>query len=767
MPIKDIPPEAEPAPGTVHYRGPVGGWGSVEGIAAIQTLAKAGPGALETLAHQNKPAGYMCTSCAWAKPPEPHVAEFCENGAKATLWDLTSARCGPGFFREHKVSELSGWSDHALELDGRLTHPLRYDPDSDRYLETSWPEAFAGIGAALKRLEPQSTTFYASGKAGLEASYLYALFARIYGHNNLPDSSNMCHETTSVGLKKVLGSPVGTCTFQDLAHCDAIFCVGQNPGTNSPRILHPLKDAVERGCEIVVFNPLKERGLVAFADPQNPWQMTVGKSTPLASHYVQVGAGGDIAALTGVATHVLELDARDRAAGGAGLLDRVFLAAHTHGFREWRETVEKLDWAEIERESGVARASLEQAARIYAKAKAVIGVYGMGLTQHVHGTQAVGALVNLLLLRGNVGRPGAGVNPVRGHSNVQGQRTVGITEKPELAPMARYRELFGFEPPTQKGLNTVEFLEALLKGEAKGFLGLGGNLARAVPDWERVAKAWRGMELTVHIATRLNRTHLLPGKASWILPCLVRAEEDLQAGGPQQVSMEDSFSHIYGSIGRRTPASARLRSEVDIVCSLAKATLPENPLWRWDEWTADYRRIRALIAKTFPDMFADMERRMNQPGGFYRGNAAHRRIWKTESGKAEFTVPSTLDATGLERRPGRYRLITLRSNDQFNTTVYGHSDRLRGIEGERDVVLMAPQDIAEAGLEAGRRVALTTDLDDGFERRVAGLKIVPFDLPRGAVAGYFPELNALSPLSRRDMASGTPAAKAIPVRVEA
>jgi molybdopterin-dependent oxidoreductase alpha subunit len=355
---------------------------------------------------------------------------------------------------------------------------------------------------------------------------------------------------------------------------------------------------------------------------------------------------------------------------------------------------------------------------------------------------------------------------VRGHSNVQGQRTVGVTEKPELAPMEKYRTLFGFEPPAEKGNNTAEFLEALIRGEAKACIGLGGNLARAVPDWERVAKAWREMELTVHIATRLNRTHLLPGKSSWLLPCLVRAEEDMQASGPQQISMEDSFSHVYGSIGARTPASPHLRSETAIVCALAKATLPANPLWRWDDWTADYREIRALIAQTFPETHADMDGRMNQPGGFYRGNPARKRIWKTKSGKAEFTAPTTLDATDLDKREGRFRLITLRSNDQFNTTIYGYSDRLRGIEGTRDVLMISPQDMEAAGLRAGQRVALVTDLDDGFVRRVDGLKVTPYDLPRGAVAGYYPELNALAPLSRRDLSSGTPAAKAIPVRIE-
>jgi molybdopterin-dependent oxidoreductase alpha subunit len=764
---KEIPTEAQALEGTAQYDRPVGGWGSAEGILAVERTAHAGPGAFETLARLNKPGGTMCNSCAWSKPPNPGAAEFCENGAKATIWDLTSARCGPDVFAQHTVAELAVMTEFELEKLGRLTHPMRYEASGDCYVETTWDAAFAAIGARLAAIDPNATCFYVSGKASLETSYLFALYARVHGHNNLPDSSNMCHETTSVALKKVLGSPVGVCRMEDFEHCDAIFYIGQNPGVNSPRILHPLKKAVERGCEIVAFNPLKERGLIEFADPQSVWQMTVGASTALASQYVQVRPGGDIAALTGVAKHVLELDAEALARGEDGVLDRGFIAQQTSGFDEWLAFVEASDWAEIEREAGVAREELERAAHTYVRAKAVIGIYGMGLTQHVHGSQAVGAFVNLLLMRGNIGRSGAGMQPIRGHSNVQGQRTVGVTEKPELAPNDKYRELFGFAPPMRKGHNTVEFLEALISGEMRAYVGLGGNLMRAVPDAERVEQAWRGMELTVHIATRLNRTHLTPGAESWILPCLVRSEIDEQASGPQQVSTEDSFSQIYGSVGKRTPASEFLKSELAIVCGLAKATLPANPRLRWDDWTGDYRLVRDLIAQSFPDQFADMDQRIDIPGGFNRGNAAHERIWKTESGKAEFTTPTTLDATGLARAPGRYRLITLRSNDQFNTTVYGLSDRLRGIEGERTIVMMSPRDMEAAGVEAGQRITLVTDLDDGFVRRVAGLRVIPYDLPEGALCGYFPELNALAPLSRYDLASHTPASKAIPVRIEA
>ncbi|GGC17305.1 molybdopterin-containing oxidoreductase formate dehydrogenase [Novosphingobium marinum] len=755
--------EGDPTP--KRYRGAAGGWGSVRGMTRIQIKERAGPGALDTLFHQNKPKGHMCTSCAWAKPPNPHLFEFCENGAKATLWDLTSERCTPEYLARHTVTELAARSDYDLEMRGRLTEPLRYDAESDRYLRVGWAEAFREIGEKLRELEPKSVTFYASGKAALEPSYLYALFARIYGHQNLPDSSNMCHETTSVGLKKVTGSPVGTCTLEDLEHCDAIFYLGQNPGTNSPRLLRPLQQAVERGCKIVVFNPLREKGLLEFTDPQNPMQMTVSPATKLAHQYLQVKPGGDIAALMGVMKRVLERDAASRDAGGPGVLDRTFIDQHTAGFDEFLARLDSAGWDEIESNSGLARSELEAAGDVYADAERVIGIYGMGLTQHVHGSQSIGMLVNLLLLSGNIGRKGAGCSPIRGHSNVQGQRTVGITEKTSLAPNDKYRELFDFDPPTEDGHTTVEFLEAILAGTARGFIGLGGNLAKAVPDHERVHAAWRDMELTVHVATKLNKTHLMPGKSSFILPCLVRAEDDVQKTGRQTVTMEDSFSHIYGSIGKRSPASPYLKSETAIVCELAKATLPGHPKWLWDDWMGDYGLIRDLIAMTYPEEFHDMNDRMHQPGGFYRGNGAHERIWKTESGKAEFTTPTVMNACGIGDAAGRYHLVTVRSNDQFNTTIYGHSDRLRGISGSRMIVMMSTADMKRDGLREGDTVSLLGDAGDDIVRKVEGLRIVPYELPDGCLGGYFPELNPLVPLWYHDKLSKTPASKGVPVRI--
>jgi len=434
------PEETVQRPDTPHYENATGGWGSLKGVGRILADQKPTFGAFRTLMRQNKPGGHMCTSCAWTKPPQPHLFEFCENGAKATIWDLTRDRCAPEFFAAHSVTELRGLSDHELEETGRLTHPMRYDATSDRYVETTWDEAFEGIGAKLKELEPKSTVFYMSGKASLETAYLYALFARLYGHNNLPDSSNMCHETTSVGLKKVIGVGVGTCVLSDFDHCDLILFFGQNTGTNSPRFLHTLKAAKERGCKIVTFNPIRERGLVEFADPQNPAQMTVKPATKVSDIYLQVRPGGDIAVLAGLCKRVLELDAER----GGGVLDRAFIAEHTTGLDELKARLSEVSWDEIESESGLRRAELEEVAEIYAASKNVIGIYGMGLTQHVRGWLNLAMLVNLLLLRGNIGREGAGISPVRGHSNVQGQRTVGITEKPELVPMDKLKALFGF-----------------------------------------------------------------------------------------------------------------------------------------------------------------------------------------------------------------------------------------------------------------------------------------------------------------------------------
>ncbi len=752
---------------TAHYEGAAGGWGSVRGMMETLAAEQDSPGILRTLMRQNKPGGFMCTSCAWTKPADHHTFEFCENGAKATMWELTSRRCTPEFFAQHTLAELRYWRDHDLEQEGRLTHPLRYDARQDKYVPCSWDEAFAAIGQELKALEPQSTVFYASGHASLETSYLYALFARLYGHNNLPDSSNMCHETTSVALKKVIGSPVGTVVHDDFKHCDAIFFFGQNTGSNSPRFLHDLQSCARRGVKIVTFNPVREKGLEVFVNPQHPREMLTGSGTQISCQYLQVRPGGDIAAIIGLCKHVVDEDDRLWRQEKRHVIDHDFVKQHTTGYEAFAAKLRRTSWEEIETESGLTREALKAAADVYIGAEKTIAIYGMGLTQHVHGFENVASLVNLLLLKGNIGRQGTGISPVRGHSNVQGQRTVGITEKPELAPMAAYTELYGFDPPRQKGRGTVETCEGVLSGEVQAFIGLGGNFLRAVPEQRAMEEAWPRMRLTVQIATKLNRSHLLCGTVAYLLPCLGRAEEDMQATGPQAVSIEDSLSCIHGSLATHRPASEHLLSEVAIVAGLAKATLPPNPAVTWDAWVADYATIRAAIERTFPTQFKDFNERLYTPGGFYRGNAARERIWKTEPGKAVFTAPEVLSATGVDDAPGRFRLITLRSNDQFNTTIYGYSDRLRGIEGRRNVLLINPEEMARAGLREGQRVALESDAGDDTARVVEGLSVTAFALPDGCIAAYYPEANPLVPLWYHDVQSKTPASKAVPVRIRA
>lgn len=745
---------------TPHYDRPSGGWGSMRGIGKILKDQKPSAGAIRTLMRQNKPGGHMCTSCAWTKPKVPHPFEFCENGAKATIWDLTTDRCTPDFFAAHPVSELRKWSDHDLEKAGRLTRPMRYDPATDHYVPCTWEEAYAAIGDKLSQLEPRQSVFYTSGKAALETAFLYQLFARLYGHNNLPDSSNMCHETTSVGLKKVIGSSVGTCVLSDFDHCDLILFFGQNTGSNSPRFLHKLQQTVERGGRIITFNPVRERGLVEFTNPQRPTQMTVTKPTPISEMYLQVRPGGDIAALAGICKHVMELD---RAQGG--IVDREFVERHTTGLSDLETRLQAMTWSEIEATSGLTRAALEEVAVAYASARRVIGIYGMGLTQHVHGWLSIGMLVNLLLLGGHIGREGTGISPVRGHSNVQGQRTVGISEKPKLVPLDRLEQLFDFTAPRDEGLNTTAAAEAILNGSIRAFVSLGGNFARAIPDQGRTDPAWAKLDLNVQIATRLNRSHTLVGNSAWLLPCLVRAEQDRQASGPQAVSMEDSLSMIHGSVGRRKPAAPDMRSEVAIIAGIAKATLAPNPNVRWDEWTGDYSRIRDLIEATWPDKFKDFNENLFTPGGFFKGNAARERQWKTNSGKAEFTTPDVLTALGQTPQDDQITLITLRSNDQFNTTIYGFSDRLRGLEGSRDILLINPEEMARRGLTEGQIVTVEGAYDDGHTRRVKGLKITAYDLPDTCVAAYYPDANPLVPLAYRDQLSGTPAAKGVPVRI--
>ena len=743
-------------PGVRPYDAPAGGWGALKAVAGAlgdqATVIEGG----RTLLSANQPEGFDCPGCAWPDPKHTSSFEFCENGAKAVAWEATSKRATPEVFARHTVSELLTWSDHAIEDLGRLTEPMAYDAASDRYLPISWDEAFARTGAALRALDdPNQAEFYASGRASNEAAFLYQLLGRKFGTNNFPDCSNMCHEPTSVGLPDSIGMGKGSVTLDDFDYADLILCFGHNPGTNHPRMMATLRDAARRGATILAFNPLRERALEKFASPQDPVEMATLSSTPIASAYYQLTIGGDALAVQGLMKAMLALDA----------IDRDFIAEHTTGFEALVASLDALAWPEIERGSGLSRAQLEEAAAACARSDATILCYGMGLTQHRDSSGTVQQLVNLLLLKGNIGRRGAGICPLRGHSNVQGARTVGVAEKPTTALLDSLRDVFGFEPPRRHGHTVVEAIEAMERGEAKVFLGLGGNFAVAAPDPIRTFAALRKLDLAVHVATKPNRTHLLVGRESLLLPCLGRTEIDIQAGGRQAVTVEDSMSMVHASKGLNAPASEHLKSEPAIVAGIARAALGDDDTIDWSGLAGDYDRIRTLIARVFPDAFADYNERVRAPGGFRLPVPPSDRVWKTASGKANFLVHAPQAGDPRRADPEVMLLTTLRSHDQYNTTIYGQNDRYRGVFGRRDVIFANPEDIAARGLTSGDRVDLAAAFDRGDQRVVRGFTVVARDIPRGCLAAYYPETNILVDLDDRDTRSGTPAYKSVPVRL--
>jgi molybdopterin-dependent oxidoreductase alpha subunit len=722
-----------------------------------------------TLLNNNQPDGFDCPGCAWPDPKHTSSFEFCENGAKAVSWEATSKRATPDFFAAHTVSELYGWTDFALEGEGRLTHPLAYDRDSDRFLPIGWDVAFERIGAALRALpDPDMAEFYTSGRASNEAAFLFQLFARAYGTNNFPDCSNMCHEATSVGLKESVGIGKGSVTLEDFEHTDAIFSIGHNPGTNHPRMMDTLRHAARRGVPIVVFNPLRERALERFASPQDPVEMATFGATPIASAYHQLRNGGDLAVLKGLMKRLLELDAADISAGGAGVLDRDFITEHTQGITALTADLVAASWEDIERASGLTRDAIGSAAEIYAKAKRVIICYGMGVTQHRHGTENVQQIANLLLLRGNIGRPGAGICPLRGHSNVQGDRTVGITEKPSKALLDGIERAFGFRPPAAHGHDSVAAVEAMLSGKSRALIALGGNLAVAMPDPDATFAGFRKLDLAVHMATKLNRTHLLLATESFILPVLGRTELDVQAGGAQSVTVEDSMSMVHASRGRLPPASTNLRSEPAIVAGIAKATLQGRYGIDWDSMVANYDRIRDAIEVVFPE-FADFNKRVRVPGGFRLDVPSSQRIWRTETGKAQFLVADGLARDGTSSGKNVLNLMTIRSHDQYNTTIYGLDDRYRGVFGRRDVLFMNSDDLSACGIAHGDRIDVEAVVDAtkpaSASRVVREFTAVAHDIPSGSAAAYYPETNRLVALDDHDPRSGTPSYKSVRVRV--
>lgn len=734
--------------------------GGVESVvAAVRHAAREmGPRrAWKTLADVNQEEGFDCPGCAWPEPAERSGIEFCENGAKHVAHEATLKRVGPDFFRQWSIPELLAQSDLWLEQQGRLTHPMIRRAASDHYQEISWDDALAHAGEVLRGLaSPDEAVFYTSGRASNEAAFLYQLFVRLYGTNNLPDCSNLCHESSGTGLGEAIGVGKGTVGLADFDHAEAIFLLGQNPGTNHPRMLATLQRAKARGCAIVSINPLRERGLVRFRHPQSAVDVVLG-GTEISDLFLQVRVGGDIAVLQGIMKELVE---RDEKAPGT-VLDTAFIEEHTRGFGDLRVALSAAAWDDLVEQSGISRAEMRQAADIYARARSVIACWAMGLTQHKFGVANVQEVMNLLLLRGNIGRAGAGPCPVRGHSNVQGDRTMGIWERPTPEFLERLGSEFGFEPPAKHGHDTVAAIRALREGRARVLVALGGNFAVATPDPAYTARALRSCRLTVQIATKLNRSHLITGEEALLLPCLGRTEIDRQAGGQQFVTVEDSMALVHRSTGRNVPASEHLRSEPAIVAGLAQATLGDRGGVDWAALVADYDRIRERIARVIPG-FEDFNRRVRVPGGFSLPVAARERRFDNAAGKALFTVHPL---PRIDLQPGEFLMMTIRSHDQFNTTVYSNDDRYRGVFGDRRVVLLHADDIEAAGLTAGQRVDLHAR--HGDETRTAhGFRVVAYDLPRRTAATYYPEGNELVAIDSFADRSRTPTFKSVVIRIE-
>ncbi|GAN54065.1 FdhF/YdeP family oxidoreductase [Tanticharoenia sakaeratensis] len=753
---------AEETPRYETYTHPAGGWGAAKATAKVlleQSVVGKGSRALLSM---NKPGGFKCPSCAFPDPDREKTLEFCENGAKALAVEATKKRVTREFFATHTVSSLSEQSDYWLEEQGRLTEPMRYDAATDHYVPISWDDAYETIGRHLRALDdPNRAEFYTSGRTSNEAAFLYSIFVRAYGTNNFPDCSNMCHEPTSRGLPASVGMGKGTIVMSDFDHAEAIFVIGQNTGTNSPRMMSNLVHARKKGVPIVVVNPMPERALIRFTEPQDPIQMATFGSTAIASEFVHIRIGGDLAFIKGVMKVLFE-----RQDAGEAILDHEFIAQHTSGFDAVRADVVSQDWAEITRISGIGEEQIRRVADIYARSRATIVCYGMGITQHQQGARMIQQLANFLMLKGNFGKQGAGIAPIRGHSNVQGDRTVGIDEKPTAAYLDQVRDVFGFEPPREHGHHAIEALQAMIDGHAKVFIGLGGNFVRAISETELAYEAMRRLDLTVGIATKLNRGHVVHGREALILPVIARSEIDRQKSGEQFITIEDAMSNVTASKGILAPASDDLRSEIEIVCRIARASLPDSTI-PWEDYIGDYGLIRDRIADVYPGIYKDFAEKIKDPKGFHLDVPPRRREWRTPNGKANFLLFQGLLVDDDVTEPGMFRLSTIRSHDQFNTTIYSNSDRYRGVYNDRMVLFMNASERAERGLAEKEVISLETISEDGISRRVDGLTVIDYPMPRGALAGYYPELNPLLPLGHFDEISGTPAAKSIPVRIVA
>ena len=750
------------------YTAPAGGWGALKSVTKSWIASEKPLKNLRAMLKTNQNHGFDCPGCAWGESPENGLVKFCENGAKAVNWESSGRQVGPAFFERYTVSKLLEHSDYWLEDQGRLSHPMQYDPATDKYTEISWDDAFALIAQHLNQLaSPDQAEFYTSGRTSNEAAYLYQLFVRAFGTNNFPDCSNMCHEASGHAMKQSVGVGKGTVVFDDFAKADAIFVLGQNPGTNHPRMLEPLREAVERGAQVVCFNPLKERGLERFQHPQHPLEMLTNGDAPTNTAYFRPALGGDMAVMRGIAKCLLEWEREAQANNRPAIFDHDFIARHTNGLDDYLALVDATSWQDIVEQSGLSKDDIYLAASMYCRADRVIMCWAMGITQHKHSVAIIQEIINVQLLRGNVGKPGAGLSPVRGHSNVQGDRTMGIDEKPPKWLLDALEERFKFSVPREPGHNVVQAIQAMEKGRAKVFIGMGGNFAQATPDTPRTHAALKQCDLTVHVSTKLNRSHLITGKSALILPCLGRTEADIQGGQPQGVTVEDTFSMVHISYGQLPPGSALLRSEPAIVAGMAKAVLGNYPV-DWDALINDYSRIRELIADTIPG-FTGFNEKLSQPGGFHLPNPAAERTWRTADQKAGFAanpLPGQLLTAQLPAGETPDLILqTLRSHDQYNTTVYGLDDRYRGVFGQRYVVFVNPEDINRLGFSEGDKVDMISLWHDGRERCVEGFTLVAYDIPQGQAAAYFPEANGLVPLESYGDESFTPTSKYIAIKL--
>ena len=733
-----------------------GGWAAVKSsmkISKREGFFKS----TKTLFRMNQPGGFDCPGCAWPDPKNPSLAEFCENGVKALNYETTKKRATRALFMDKTVTELMSWDDFSLEDKGRLTEPFSYNAETDKYEAISWDAAFELMATEFKALPTADDAFfYTSGRTSNEAAFLYQLFGRMYGTNNFPDCSNMCHESSGVAMAETIGIGKGTVQLDDFEEADAIYVFGQNPGTNHPRMVGDLQKAAQRGCKIVSFNPLKEAGLSGFIHPQDPKGMLMNKATPISTHYYQVQVGGDMAAVRAMIRYILEQDEQC-----GGILDREFIAEHCHGFDDFCEQVMQEDWDFMIQQSGLTKDEIVEAAEVYINAKKVICCWAMGLTQQKHGVATIQEVMSLLFLKGNIGREGAGACPVRGHSNVQGDRTVGINEHPSEEFLASLDKVFNIQSPRKHGKSVVHAIRSMYDEPGKVFFAMGGNFASATPDTELTWKALQKCRLTVHVSTHLNRSHLLTGDKALILPCLARSESDMQASGPQSVTVEDSMSMVHASTGRNLPASRGLKSEPAIVAGLAKAILGSD-LVDWDALMGDYSLIRNKIEEVLP-AFKDYNKGIQQKGGFHLRNSAAEREWNTKTGKANF-VANILPEMSV--KAGRLKLMTLRSHDQYNTTIYDYNDRYRGIKGERMVLFMNVDDMKGRSLTESDRVLVKSYAKDGKVREATGFRPVAYDIPRGCVSAYFPEANVLVGLDEIAEKSHTPMSKFIEVDLE-